>query len=1047
MRNVNTCLANEAPAPGCTAHPILRLMVALLCLLIALPALGQDSEAKDALPSIDSPLRSGQSASADTAVVIGFEQYPYLKLPVPYAGRDARAFMDFLVYTRGVPKDRIELIDSADRAGIERALREAGSRLGEGGTVWVYFAGHGAASPDTGERLLLADDVRSDPDDFVKSGVPLASVPSLVGAGDSPVVMIIDACYTGTARSGKALIDGGRMAVPGRHLTALRQTALWTAASADQVAGPLNPAEHGAFTYFAIGALRGWADGELSGRPDGQVTADEAQAYVSRALRSADLRSQDPQLVVQDPSGWVLSSGAKEQGPELALLRATLDSYGGDLRHEWDIDYGEDIYNEITEDSGYLFITVEPSSATIFINGEEVGSGVYQGERPTGRYRVVAQLGELYYPESQDVVLETGKTKLDLQLDPAFGALHVTSDPSGAEVWLDGEHVGSTPWSKERKKSGAYDLRVALAGHLSDTRSVNVKNQETAEIHALLEPNWGSLEVRSDPLGAAISLDGEGTGKVTPYRFERMAVGVAEVRLSLDGYGEAVQRPVVERKETATVEAPLQPKLGLLWIQTTYKDGTPCEGTVTVDGQPQSDTTPMKLELPAREYEVIARCGDNMGSDRVRVVHGDKVTLDMPVLGGTNFYRGENIVNKVTNETGFMMISVQPPDATIYLNGEDVGQGTVQLERGTGDYVVTAELGDMYHPARQEVALSTGTEKIALQLMPAFGAFEISSSPTGASVYLDDRLLGTTPHNATLRSYDYRLKVVKEDYVEHIDSISIEDNKTLALNLSLEPDWGELDIASTPPGAAITIDGEPTGEMTPHRFDHMLSGYTEVALTMDGYGDAVATPEILRQHLNEVDVSLQPKLGMLVVMAQQLDGTPCEGQIAIDGILRASTTPFKEALTAREHEVQVRCGDGAARESVLVEHNERAAVNLIVKPGVAFDARLPDDVLRMRRRKVSAGVLITGGLVGGGGYVTSAVLYSILAKDEEDRFISDKDSYNRLRSLQIGSMGVGVVGTVVGVAGGIGLLSTLGGQNQVAVGVEPGSGIIVIGRF
>ena len=37
-----------------------------------------------------------------------------------------------------------------------------GALATDGGVVWVYFAGHGAASPETGERLLLGDDIRPD---------------------------------------------------------------------------------------------------------------------------------------------------------------------------------------------------------------------------------------------------------------------------------------------------------------------------------------------------------------------------------------------------------------------------------------------------------------------------------------------------------------------------------------------------------------------------------------------------------------------------------------------------------------------------------------------------------------------------------------------------------------------------------------------------------------------------------------------------------------------------------------------------------------------
>lgn len=55
------------------------------------------------LPSIDDPLRTGSKAPADAGIVIGIEDYLRPGVPsVPYASRDAAAFSDFLISTRGI---------------------------------------------------------------------------------------------------------------------------------------------------------------------------------------------------------------------------------------------------------------------------------------------------------------------------------------------------------------------------------------------------------------------------------------------------------------------------------------------------------------------------------------------------------------------------------------------------------------------------------------------------------------------------------------------------------------------------------------------------------------------------------------------------------------------------------------------------------------------------------------------------------------------------------------------------------------------------------
>ncbi len=265
--------------------------------------------------AVDDRLVTGKKASRDAAVVIGLEDYPYLT-PVPHARRDADSVFQFLVYTRGVPFDRVELLKSASREQIVGAVTDAGRAVAAGGTVWVYFAGHGAASATTGERLVLGDDARPDVRAFDSRGVEVAELTRLAGAGGGQVVVWTDACYTGVGRSGVALVPGARFAVPVEASSRPAQTAEWTAAGANEAALPLESAGHGAFTYYALGALRGWADGEVDGARDGSVTAKEAALFVRRKLNDLPGGSQTPRWSGAPGSGdWVLASGVKETEP------------------------------------------------------------------------------------------------------------------------------------------------------------------------------------------------------------------------------------------------------------------------------------------------------------------------------------------------------------------------------------------------------------------------------------------------------------------------------------------------------------------------------------------------------------------------------------------------------------------------------------------------------------------------------------------------------------------------------------------------------------
>jgi hypothetical protein len=275
------------------------------------------------LPDLDAPLKSGGTAPHDSAVVVGLEDY--YELPdVPYAERDAAAFRDWLIYTRGVPSDRVAVVPKANREKLLAAARDAGARTGADGTVWVYFAGHGGASPETGERMLMGVDVQPDLETLTARSVPVAELRTAVTAGGGRAVLVLDTCYTGRGRAGDELLPGKRFAVPASALAPEPRVVEWTAAGPNQFSGPLEAARHGAFTWAVLGALRGWADGQLDGARDGTVTAEEARLYVEETLRTLGVRDQVPALEVEGARDWALAAHPRgEPAPDLRAAVTT----------------------------------------------------------------------------------------------------------------------------------------------------------------------------------------------------------------------------------------------------------------------------------------------------------------------------------------------------------------------------------------------------------------------------------------------------------------------------------------------------------------------------------------------------------------------------------------------------------------------------------------------------------------------------------------------------------------------------------------------------
>ncbi len=289
------------------AHPV---RAAVIALAVAASPLAQ-AEA----PSIDSPPVSGQRATRDRAVVISNEAYTGFG-PVSYATRDAEAFVAWLTRTRGLPSVNVIRLPNATKRQISEAVARAASDTPSDGTLWVYYAGHGLgmqlASGGAPERVLLGINAVARSDELTDYVVPVSELQRTAAtSAAAKVVFVLDACFNNAGRGGGALVDG-RFAVPVGAVRTPGRVVVWSATDANETAVPYAPANHGAFTYFAVGALSGWADG-VDGASDGAVTLDEAQAYVSRAMASVGILGQTPQLV--GVGGLVASQGKLATAP------------------------------------------------------------------------------------------------------------------------------------------------------------------------------------------------------------------------------------------------------------------------------------------------------------------------------------------------------------------------------------------------------------------------------------------------------------------------------------------------------------------------------------------------------------------------------------------------------------------------------------------------------------------------------------------------------------------------------------------------------------
>ena len=117
---------------------------------------------------------------------------------------------------------------------------------------------------------------------------------------------------------------------------------------------------------------------------------------------------------------------------------------------------------------------------------------------------------------------------------PRNGSVSITSEPSGAQVSIDGDHRGNTPLTVTLLAgSHRVDLK---AGEKVRTHTLNVGAGRESSLHAALEvassvPPVGGLNISTEPSGARVWVDDHARGQ-SPVSISDLKPGTHQIRVS-----------------------------------------------------------------------------------------------------------------------------------------------------------------------------------------------------------------------------------------------------------------------------------------------------------------------------------------------------------------------------------------------------------------------------------------------------------------------------------------------------------------------------------
>jgi len=164
-----------------------------------------------------------------------------------------------------------------------------------------------------------------------------------------------------------------------------------------------------------------------------------------------------------------------------------------------------------------LVIRTNPKNADIYVDNEKIGAGYASKAVSLGaehRYKVQC---DNYWPKEGLVYFEEREDRqIDIELEPNFGYITIKTEPSGAEIYIDGKKVGTTPYLSEMIEFGRRRVELKKSGYEPYVKVVTIKadeeeNTQLANVKLVEDKNAPQQPVPTTPVTTSGTASGTST--------------------------------------------------------------------------------------------------------------------------------------------------------------------------------------------------------------------------------------------------------------------------------------------------------------------------------------------------------------------------------------------------------------------------------------------------------------------------------------------------------------------------------------------------------
>ena len=454
----------------------------------------------------------------------------------------------------------------------------------------------------------------------------------------------------------------------------------------------------------------------------------------------------------------------------------------------------------------------------------------------------------------------------------------ITTEPDGADVYLDDKHCGQTPFQQEFKE-GKHTYRISKDLYHTEAGQFELKSEEgKKKMDFNLRPNYGFVNIKSSPEdGAAIYIDDVTINKVTPNKTDRIKSGKHSVLLTHKWYENAQKEIEVKDGETTELIVNMNPKFAEVIINVSP------DAEIFIDGKLEGSGHYSKRLIVGNYTLEIKKAMYHDITENIEVKAGEPLTKQyklQPAFGG--------ITIETSPESG----------AEVTVDGTPTGKTTPCTlgQLPSGEHLISLRR-EWYEPKKFRIIVEDGkSQNITQELIPTFVEVTITTNPI-ADIYIDMQKVGNGTYTGRVKTGIHTFEARKDKHHTDRKKEEIILDNIYNINLSPIPKYGTLKVVSEPFDANITLNGKDSGT-TPKTFYDLLVGEYTLSLSKSGYATYAKTVTITEGETESINTKLSSTKQVTI------NSTPQGAKLYINNNYKG-TTPITTGLSFDNHKLKL----------------------------------------------------------------------------------------------------------------------------------------------